>query len=209
MNKNTQKILFIVLLGITITCIVILLVYNSASKYYNIDSGEGIDPPYLSGNISVEVDYMDGCQISQDELDDISDIFAGYGLNVTFIIDEVLLYDSVMDNSDIDSYYESRSLNTSSYIFFASEYVDSNVLGCIFNYEKIIIFSDSISDSFDGIYRIIAMQYVVVHELGHAYGCKHSDNKQDVMYPQISQAKIIVYPEPEFVDSEVLAELLD
>jgi len=53
------------------------------------------------------------------------------------------------------------------------------------------------------------LYYVVAHEIGHAYGCRHSDQEADIMYPYLSQAKIILYPDPQFYDPDSIEEIRD
>lgn len=186
--------------------------YKNGKKYY-IDAVEvdSIDSPHLSGNVTVEVDYMEYCKISQSDLDDISKIFAEYGIYITFILDEEIEYKEEVNDIEIETYYKAyRNQNASTYMLVASRYTeDDQVLGGIYHSEKIVVFKDRIHSAFDDAFEDLAIQYVVMHELGHAYGAEHSDNVADIMYPYITGAKLILYPEPEFYDQDSLDEFRD
>jgi hypothetical protein len=213
-KKNDRFTKFVIVLVIISLIVVVTgaFYFIKNSTIYSIDtSSEGISEPHLTGDTIIEVDYMEYCEISQSELDDISDIFSGYGVNITFILDDEIPYQSDMSTDDINGYYdEYRDRNFSSYILVGSEYRnESNILGVIFNSEKIVIFKDTIDSAFDGSYHLLALSYVIAHEVGHAYGCVHSDDEADIMYPYLSQSKMILYPEPQFYDEESVSELLD
>jgi predicted Zn-dependent protease len=204
---------------IVITVFALIMVATGAfyhyknNKSYYIDSVEvdSIDSPYLSGNITVEVDYMEYCEVRQSDLDEISEGFSDYGIYITFILDEEIPYKEEVNDIEVETYYKAyRNQNHSSYILIASKYSEnSRTLGGIYNSEKIVVFKDRIHSVFDDAYEELALQYVIMHEMGHAYGAEHSDNAADIMYPYISQSKLILYPDPQFYDQDSLDEFRD
>ncbi len=211
-TDNFTKIIIVIMVVALVVVTTGLFYYLKSNTSYNIDSSAaGISEPHLSGAISIEVDYMDNYEITQAQLDEIEEIFTGYGVNVTLVLDEEVDYRSEMSDDDIDVYYDGyRDRDLDSYILIGSEYSgEDNVLGVIYNAEKIVIFRGSIDSAFDGAYRLTALYYVIAHEIGHAYGAEHSDQSPDVMYPTLSQSKMILYPDPGFYDPDVIAELRD
>lgn len=186
--------------------------YHIVSEEHNIDYGEGIEEPHNSGNIIIEVDYMRGMYESEDELEnelnEITEIFEDYGLNVTFIIDDRLSYVDEIGDSDASSYKNNyHDLNTDVYMLIAGNQNSDRILGSTYNAELIVIYRDNIEDSFGDNYKVVASQYVIIHEIAHTYGCEHSDDEEDIMYPTLSISKCINYPNPEFTDPNSLAEL--
>lgn len=211
---DTWGKVFIVIIAFTLIMITTGLFYHYKNhKDYYIDSVEvdSIDSPYLSGNVTVEVDYMEYCKVSQSDLDDISDLFAEYGIYIKFILDDEIPYKEEINDVEIQTYYTAyRDENETSYMLIASKYSEnSRTLGGIYHSEKIVIFKDRIHSAFDDAYEELAMQYVIMHEMGHAYGAGHSDNVADIMYPYISQSKLMLYPEPTFYDQDSLEAFRD
>lgn len=211
---DTGGKIFIVVVIFTLIIITTGAFYHYKNgKKYSIDAVEvdTIDSPYLSGNVTVEVDYMEYCKVSQSDLDDISEIFAEYGIYIQFVLDEEIPYKEEVNDVEIDTYYKAyRNQNRSSYMLIASKYSEnSRVLGGIYHSEKIVVFKDRIHSAFDDAFEDLAIQYVIMHEMGHAYGAAHSDNVADIMYPYITGTKLILYPEPEFHDQDSLDEFRD
>lgn len=217
---NTWGKVFAVIIALTVITISVIAFYyyeyEKDNNEYHIDSIKNdtidtIDFPHLTGNTTVEVDYMENCKISQSDFDEISTIFEEYGIYIRFILDEEIPYDKEVSDVEISTYYATyRNQNRSSYMLIASKHSEKeNTLGGVYHSEKIVIFKDVIHSAFGDTYEDIAIQYVIMHEMGHTYGAGHSDVYADIMYPYISQRKLVLYPEPEFHDEESLAEFLD
>lgn len=209
---NFTKIMIIMMVVVLITVTTGAFYYFKATKLYSIDSSaDGISEPHLTGSVTIEVDYMNHCEVTQTQLDEMEEIFRGYGVDLTLVLDNEVSYQSELSDDDIDIYYDQyRDRNFSSYILIGSEYSgEDNVLGVIYNAEKIVIFKDSIDSAFDGAYELTALYYVIAHEVGHAYGAEHSDQSADIMYPSLSQAKMILYPDPQFYDPDSIEEIRD
>jgi hypothetical protein len=203
-----------VFLGITLFSLLIITL--AAVFYYNtnnensIDNVNMIEGTHLSGNITIEVDYMQGCRPTDAQLLEITELFAQYDLNVTFIVDEQITKFNTISDADVVTFFvDEHNLNTDSYMFIASKHNDEHILGGAFSKDLSVIYIDTIYDTFDDITEDSAFNYVVMHEIGHLYGCNHSGNTKDVMYPYLSESQLIVTPEPQFIDSNSLVELLN
>lgn len=214
-KNNKMFMLGIFFLVIFSTVLVIGAIYYwQIADESSIDSGDGISEPHNSGDITVEVDYMrdlfDSESDLEDELDDITELFAVYGLNVTFIIDDRLTHVEEIGDSDAISYYnDHRGLNTTTYMLIANKHSSSSVLGSAYSKLLIVVFRGKIEDSLGNTYKVVATQYVTMHEIAHTYGCVHSEEEDDILYPTLSVLKCADYPTPQFTDINTLAELHD
>lgn len=208
-NKGFKIFLFVSVIFLIIA-ILFLYYYDSTNSETSIDNVSQLPEPHLSGDIIVEVDYFDSCEIDNDVFNDVTEIFEDYGINVTFIIDDEFIYIDEIDDSDVHDYYDQyNDLDTDTYMLIASSKDNSNILGSAFSKDESVIYYESIEDHFGNNYKENALKYVIIHEILHQYGCDHSDDNDDVMYAYLSLSRVILNPDPEITDSETLVELLD